>query len=113
MTHNKDWEGGNLTIDDIKNIIEVCHVNNVVVRSEILNISFVPKSVTGKAWKELKEKMQCYQHQGELHLLELLNRIYFVIYLISLSFVEINYHLGAETCAEISSNYQLYQFIQV
>jgi hypothetical protein len=53
----KDWEIGSLTFNDVKHIMELCDVNNVKINSKDISVSFVPKDVTGKAWRELREKM--------------------------------------------------------
>ena len=53
----EEWENGTLTFDSIATIMEVCNVKIVEIRPDSLHISFVPKSVTGKVWRELKEKM--------------------------------------------------------
>lgn len=52
------WENGTLTYDILKSILAVCNVKiNLVQTEESFLVSFVPKNVTGKAWKELKEKI--------------------------------------------------------
>ena len=60
MSHQdtkQGWRTGSLTFDELKNILDVCNVKDVETWSEGLTISFVPKDVTGRVWKELKEKM--------------------------------------------------------
>ncbi|MCK9371018.1 hypothetical protein M0R04_13995 [Candidatus Dojkabacteria bacterium] len=54
---DNDWAYGGLTFDKIKNILEICNVNNVKIEQDYLTISFAPKNVTGNTWVLLKEKM--------------------------------------------------------
>lgn len=56
-TPQSNWGTGCLTFDEIKNILDICNADDVETRIDYLTISFVPKNVTGKAWKELREKM--------------------------------------------------------
>lgn len=53
----EDWDIGSFTFDELKNIMDVCNVNNVKIQQDYLSINFVPKNVTGNRWRELKEKM--------------------------------------------------------
>lgn len=53
----EDWADGRLTFDDIKNILDICNVNNVKIKQDSLLINFVPKNVIGKVWRELRGKM--------------------------------------------------------
>jgi hypothetical protein len=52
-----EWDYGSLTFDEIKNILDVCNVNNVKIEQDYLTISFAPKNATGNTWLLLKEKM--------------------------------------------------------
>lgn len=54
-TDTSDWRNGELMFDAI---ITLCNLKDVDTWDEGLTLSFVPKNVTGKAWKELKEKMR-------------------------------------------------------
>ena len=52
-----EWDYGNLTFDELRNIIEVCDVKDAKMKLNCLTISFVPKDATGDIWEHLKEKM--------------------------------------------------------
>ncbi|MEK6884930.1 MAG: hypothetical protein AABY22_35190 [Nanoarchaeota archaeon] len=53
----EEWEYGSLTFDEVRNIMEVCSAKDVKIKQDYLTISFVPDNATGKAWRELKERM--------------------------------------------------------
>ncbi len=57
VSPTQDWDIGSLTFDRLKNILEICNVKDVETWSEGITVSFVPKNVTGKAWKDLKENL--------------------------------------------------------